>query len=93
MLSSQKETGGRQDNAVVNREGVCVGGGTHTAAKRAAAPPPPVSSSRQTPLCSQRVRQLLCPAEDLPQGHREGPSAPATPRTSLLILTELEPHH
>ncbi|XP_010803965.1 sodium- and chloride-dependent GABA transporter 2 isoform X3 [Bos taurus] len=41
----------------------------------------------------ERVRQLLCPAKDLPQGHREGPSAPATPRTSLLILTELEPHH
>lgn len=57
--------------------------------RRGAAHP---SRSRQPPLCSQRVRQLLCPAEDLPQGHRAGPSARATPRTSLLILTELEPH-
>ncbi|XP_057559607.1 sodium- and chloride-dependent GABA transporter 2 isoform X2 [Hippopotamus amphibius kiboko] len=40
----------------------------------------------------ERVRQLMCPAEDLPQWNRAGPSAPATPRTSLLILTELESH-
>lgn len=35
----------------------------------------------------ERVRQLMCPAEDLPQWARAEPSAPATPRTS-----ELESH-
>ncbi|KAB0394609.1 hypothetical protein E2I00_010959, partial [Balaenoptera physalus] len=35
----------------------------------------------------ERVRQLTCPAEDLPQWARAEPSAPATPRTS-----ELESH-
>ncbi|XP_074213413.1 sodium- and chloride-dependent GABA transporter 2 isoform X2 [Camelus bactrianus] len=40
----------------------------------------------------ERIRQLMCPAEDLPQWDRAGPSAPATPRTSLLILTEPESH-
>ncbi|XP_016875331.1 sodium- and chloride-dependent GABA transporter 2 isoform X1 [Homo sapiens] len=40
----------------------------------------------------ERIRQLMCPAEDLPQRNPAGPSAPATPRTSLLRLTELESH-
>ncbi|XP_047598978.1 sodium- and chloride-dependent GABA transporter 2 isoform X1 [Lutra lutra] len=40
----------------------------------------------------ERIRQLMCPAEDLPRWKRAEPSAPATPRTSLLILTELESH-
>uniref|UniRef100_A0A2K5SJH6 Sodium- and chloride-dependent GABA transporter 2 n=1 Tax=Cebus imitator TaxID=2715852 RepID=A0A2K5SJH6_CEBIM len=40
----------------------------------------------------ERIRQLVCPAEDLPQWNPAGPSAPATPRTSLLRLTELESH-
>ncbi|XP_045866623.1 sodium- and chloride-dependent GABA transporter 2 isoform X2 [Meles meles] len=40
----------------------------------------------------ERIRQLMCPAEDLPGWKRAEPSAPATPRTSLLILTELESH-
>nr|XP_019566858.1 PREDICTED: sodium- and chloride-dependent GABA transporter 2 isoform X3 [Rhinolophus sinicus] len=40
----------------------------------------------------ERIRQLVCPAEDLAQRNRSGPSAPATPRTSLLRLTELESH-
>ncbi|XP_024588938.1 sodium- and chloride-dependent GABA transporter 2 isoform X1 [Neophocaena asiaeorientalis asiaeorientalis] len=35
----------------------------------------------------ERVRRLMCPAEDLPQWARAEPSAPATPRTS-----ELESH-
>lgn len=56
------------------REGVCVAGGTHTAA-RAAAPSSPVSSSRQTPLCSQRVTPAPVPSQGPSQGHREGPSA------------------
>ncbi|XP_013375619.1 PREDICTED: sodium- and chloride-dependent GABA transporter 2 isoform X1 [Chinchilla lanigera] len=38
----------------------------------------------------ERVRQLLCPAEDLPQRSQAGHPTPATPRTSLLQLTELE---
>ncbi|XP_045220474.2 sodium- and chloride-dependent GABA transporter 2 isoform X3 [Macaca fascicularis] len=44
------------------------------------------------PRSLQRIRQLMCPAEDLPQRNPAGPSAPATPRTSLLRLTELESH-
>ncbi|XP_029809893.1 sodium- and chloride-dependent GABA transporter 2 isoform X2 [Suricata suricatta] len=40
----------------------------------------------------ERIRQLICPAEDLPGWNQAEPSAPATPRTSLLILTELESH-
>nr|XP_055171569.1 sodium- and chloride-dependent GABA transporter 2 isoform X3 [Nyctereutes procyonoides] len=40
----------------------------------------------------ERIGQLMCPAEDLPGWNRAEPSAPATPRTSLLILTELESH-
>lgn len=38
----------------------------------------------------ERLRQLVCPAEDLPQKNQPEPTAPATPMTSLLRLTELE---
>ncbi|XP_004710356.1 sodium- and chloride-dependent GABA transporter 2 isoform X3 [Echinops telfairi] len=38
----------------------------------------------------ERLRQLACPAADLPQKNQAGPGTPATPRTSLLRLTELE---
>ncbi|XP_045686542.1 sodium- and chloride-dependent GABA transporter 2 isoform X5 [Phyllostomus hastatus] len=40
----------------------------------------------------ERLRQLVCPAEELAQQSQTGPSAPASPRTSLLRLTELESH-
>ncbi|XP_069848892.1 sodium- and chloride-dependent GABA transporter 2 isoform X1 [Dipodomys merriami] len=40
----------------------------------------------------ERLRQLLCPAEDLPRQNVAGPPTPVTPRTSLLRLTELESH-
>ncbi|XP_012664765.1 sodium- and chloride-dependent GABA transporter 2 [Otolemur garnettii] len=40
----------------------------------------------------ERIRQLVCPAEDLPQRNQAGSSVPATPQTSLLTLTELESH-
>ncbi|XP_014649492.1 PREDICTED: sodium- and chloride-dependent GABA transporter 2 isoform X2 [Ceratotherium simum simum] len=38
----------------------------------------------------ERIRQLVCPAQDLPQRNRAEPSTPATPRTSLFRVTELE---
>nr|XP_044993713.1 sodium- and chloride-dependent GABA transporter 2 isoform X3 [Jaculus jaculus] len=40
----------------------------------------------------ERLRQLVCPAEDLPQRNQAGRPASASPRTSLLRLTELESH-
>uniref|UniRef100_A0A8D2DTR1 Sodium- and chloride-dependent GABA transporter 2 n=1 Tax=Sciurus vulgaris TaxID=55149 RepID=A0A8D2DTR1_SCIVU len=40
----------------------------------------------------ERIRQLACPAEDLPQRNQEGAPALATHTTSLLKLTELESH-
>ena len=73
MLSSQKETGGRQDNAVVNREGVCVGGGTHTAAKRAAAPHPP-SPAHDRPHSARREFASSCAQpRTFPRGTEKDP--------------------
>lgn len=60
--------------------------------KAAGSHAPDTSSREPPPLALQRIRQLMCPAEDLPGWKRAEPSAPATPRTSLLILTELESH-
>lgn len=56
-----------------------------------ARPPTPLQSS-PPPLSLQRIRQLVCPAEDLAQQKRAGPAVPTSPGTSLLRLTELESH-
>lgn len=72
---------------------VSIWGGRQTLVMQEAGRLAPYSTSWQPPQLSlQRIRQLVCPAEDLAQRNRAGPSASATPRTSLLRLTELESH-
>lgn len=72
---------------------VSVWGGRQTLVIQEAGRLVPHSTSWRPPQLSlQRIRQLVCPAEDLAQRNQAGPSASATPRTSLLRLTELESH-
>lgn len=99
--NSQKETNASKTQAGMwglapgHLEGMCVCVGqadTDELMKAAGSHAPDTSSREPPPLALQRIRQLMCPAEDLPGWKRAEPSAPATPRTSLLILTELESH-
>ncbi|XP_070350470.1 sodium- and chloride-dependent GABA transporter 2 isoform X4 [Equus asinus] len=48
-------------------------------------------STSKGPL-RERIRQLVCPAQDVPKQNRAEPSSPTTPRTSRFRLTELESH-
>lgn len=73
-------------------ERIFVAGETGRRWRRGSWWPCPSTGSHHVPACLlQRIRQLVSPAEDLPPWNREAGS-PATPRTSLLMLTERESH-